>query len=196
MGLEPLEGSWQLTSPLGTVLEVLLSGISWVGRTVLRVTLGQSLAWLALQSESTFSAPGPCSTAAFWPADSSLSELQQWPRPCCFFTTQLLDKQSCLRVHQPAVQPHDIPVWSGRQVHALQQCGVGGKCMPCSSSPYPKGTPAHLPTFCGLCLGWEEKKIHILVWQKFSENALALCGNRYKPHFYAVFYILVVFEMF
>lgn len=34
-GLEPLEGSWQLTSPLGTVLEVLLSGISWVGRTVL-----------------------------------------------------------------------------------------------------------------------------------------------------------------
>lgn len=117
-------------SPLGTVLEVLLSGISWVGKTVLRVTLGQSLAWLALQSESTFSAPGPCSAAAFWPADSSLSELQQWPRPCCFFTTQLLDEQSCLRVHRPAVQPHDIPVWSGSQVHALQQCGVGGKCMP------------------------------------------------------------------
>lgn len=36
--------------------------------------------------------------------------------------------------------------------------------------------------------------IYILVWQKFSEDALALCGNRYKPHFYAVFYILVVFE--
>lgn len=33
-GLEPLEGSWQLTSPLGTVLEVFLSGISWVGRTL------------------------------------------------------------------------------------------------------------------------------------------------------------------
>lgn len=116
---------------------------------------------------------------------TSLSELQQWPRPCCFFTTQLLDKQSCL---SGCTHLQCSPV--------TFQCGVGGKCMPCSSSPHPKGTPAHLPAFCGLCLGWEKKKQHIMVWQKFSENALALCGNRYKPHFYAVFYILVVFEMF
>lgn len=38
-----------------------------------------------------------------------------------------------------------------------------------------------------------DKMIYTLVWRKVSENALALCGNRYKPHFYAVFYILVVF---
>jgi hypothetical protein len=53
---------------------------------------------------------------------------------------------------------------------------------------------AHLPASCGVRLGREKTMIHILVWQKFSEDALALCGNRYKPHFYAVFYILVVFE--
>lgn len=183
-GLEPLEGSWQLTSPLSTVLEVLLSGISWVGRTVLRVTLGQSLAWLALQSEPTFSAAGPCSTAAFGPADSSLSELQQWPGHAVSLPLSCLTSRAASGCTDLQCSPMTF------------QCGVGGKCMPCSSSPHPKGTLAHLPAFCGLCLGWEKKKIHILVWQKFSENALALCGNRYKPHFYAVFYILVVFEMF
>lgn len=68
--------------------------------------------------------------------------------------------------------------------------------MPLSSGSHPKDTLAHLPAFCGLCLGWgkKKKKIYTLVWQTVSENALALCGNRYKPHFYAVFYILVVFE--
>lgn len=67
--------------------------------------------------------------------------------------------------------------------------------MPCSSSPHPKGTrPIDQPPVGSAWDGRKKKMIHILVWQKFSENALALCGNRYKPHFYAVFYILVVFE--
>lgn len=67
--------------------------------------------------------------------------------------------------------------------------------MPPSSGPHPKCALAHLPTFCGLCLGWEKKKWSTHSFGKMvSENALALCGNRYKPHFYAVFYILVVFE--
>lgn len=67
--------------------------------------------------------------------------------------------------------------------------------MPLSSGPHPKDTLAHLPAFCGLCLGWGKKKRSTHWFGKMvSENALALCGNRYKPHFYAVFYILVVFE--
>lgn len=60
------------------------------------------------------------------------------------------------------------------------------------SQGYPGPSTSFLWAVPGM--GEKKKKIYTLVWQTVSENALALCGNRYKPHFYAVFYILVVFE--
>lgn len=67
--------------------------------------------------------------------------------------------------------------------------------MPPSSGLHPKCALDHLPTLWAMP-GMGGKKKWSTHWfgKMVSENALALCGNRYKPHFYAVFYILVVFE--
>lgn len=67
--------------------------------------------------------------------------------------------------------------------------------MPLGSGPHPTGALGPSTSFLWAMPGMGEKKnLHIGLAKTVSENALALCGNRYKPHFYAVFYILVVFE--
>lgn len=131
------------------------------------------------------------------------SEFQQWPRPRSLFTTEL---PKCTATCSGSPMTFQSMEW-GRPWEA-SACHAAEALIPripspltsllwgyaWDGSPHPKGTLAHLPASYGAMPGMGEKMIHILVWQKFSENALALCGNRYKPHFYAVFYILVVFE--
>lgn len=62
--------------------------------------------------------------------------------------------------------------------------------------PPSQGYPGPSTSFLWAVPGMGQKKKKSTHWfgKTVSENALALCGNRYKPHFYAVFYILVVFE--
>lgn len=124
------------------------------------------------------------------PAPSVCMKVQQWLQLQGYLSMHLsglIQRDGPIRCHSATPVPV-VPLLAG----LWNRADLGSQVLGQQGWP-PPWVPSLLSEL-GQDGGGEENTVYPWISAKVSENASALYGNRYKSHFYAVFYILVVFE--